>query len=196
MRELPCDFCGDDADGVYEPLPGVEDGRRVSLCAACRKTLDDLLDPLTEGTNSESRNPASPASASEDERDARVGSGNEGGGANASTDAPEPRDEPAGRDSGSDESGDVESGADGTESADDGPSDADESTATTRAEEPPGFRKVMRLLNNRSFPLERAVAVELASGAYDLSEAEVETTLEYAVERGVLAASEGKLRRP
>ena len=52
MRQLrTCDFCGDDAAGVYEVLPPElspteAEQRRVVLCADCLETLEGVLDPL------------------------------------------------------------------------------------------------------------------------------------------------------
>ncbi|AFK20643.1 hypothetical protein E6P09_02830 [Haloferax mediterranei ATCC 33500] len=62
--------------------------------------------------------------------------------------------------------------------------------------EPPKFRKVIRILQNREFPVERAEIEELASGAYDLDDDEVADIFDYAVERGVLVDDGGMLRRP
>ena len=61
--------------------------------------------------------------------------------------------------------------------------------------EPPQFRKVVRLLNNRSFPVERAEFVELAANAYDLDESTVAESLAYAVDRDVLAVEDGQIVR-
>ena len=52
MRQLrTCDFCGDDAAGVYEVLPPElspteAEQRRVVLCTDCLETLEGVLDPL------------------------------------------------------------------------------------------------------------------------------------------------------
>jgi len=98
-------------------------------------------------------------------------------------------------------------GTNGAASADEAantgePADADRSTEANGppeteppAEEPPQFRKVVRLLNNRSFPVERAEFVELAASAYDLEESTVAESLAYAVDRGVLAVENGQIVR-
>ncbi|MGB9956937.1 hypothetical protein ACOZ4B_11195 [Haloferax prahovense] len=65
-----------------------------------------------------------------------------------------------------------------------------------RSEEPPKFRKVIRILQNREFPVERAEVEALASGAYDLDDDEVADIFDYAVERGLLVDDSGTLRRP
>ena len=48
MRQVrTCDFCGDDASGVYEPLPSsIPDAPRMLLCEACRDRLSSVVDPL------------------------------------------------------------------------------------------------------------------------------------------------------
>ncbi|KTG11655.1 hypothetical protein AUR64_00235 [Haloprofundus marisrubri] len=70
--------------------------------------------------------------------------------------------------------------------------DTDSSAPT---EEPAEFRTVMRLLSNREFPVDRAEIESLASGAYDLDDAEVRDILDYAIDRGVLAERNGQLHR-
>jgi hypothetical protein len=61
---------------------------------------------------------------------------------------------------------------------------------------PAGFRRVVRLLQNRDFPVQRAAFVELASGAYELDPEAVETALDRLVERGALVAEGDELRKP
>ncbi|MFD1685372.1 hypothetical protein [Halobellus litoreus] len=54
MRQLrACDFCGDDAAGVYEVLPPElspteAEQRRVVLCENCLSTLEGVVDPLLD----------------------------------------------------------------------------------------------------------------------------------------------------
>ena len=54
MRQLrTCDFCGDDAAGVYEVLPPElspteAEQRRVVLCENCLSTLEGVVDPLLD----------------------------------------------------------------------------------------------------------------------------------------------------
>lgn len=61
---------------------------------------------------------------------------------------------------------------------------------------PPAYGKVVRLLRNRTFPMERRAVESLAAGAYDLESHEVEAIIDYALEDGELTESEGELRRP
>ncbi|WP_144904764.1 ICP22 family protein [Halobellus captivus] len=52
MRQLRnCDFCGEDAAGIYEAIPPElspteAEQRRVVLCADCLETLETVVDPL------------------------------------------------------------------------------------------------------------------------------------------------------
>jgi hypothetical protein len=57
------------------------------------------------------------------------------------------------------------------------------------------YRKALRLLQNREFPMERAALVEVMSSAYDLDAAECERIVEFAIERGALVDDGGTLRR-
>lgn len=87
--------------------------------------------------------------------------------------------EQAGSESGSTESS--EAGADeGRDS--DGPS-------LTRLE----YNKVMRLLKNREFPVDRAEFVTVASNAYQFSESEVDQVLDAAIDHGLLDERDGQL---
>ncbi|MFD1596419.1 hypothetical protein ACFR97_12825, partial [Haloplanus litoreus] len=65
--------------------------------------------------------------------------------------------------------------------------DASESTAASDgAAVPEEYYKVLRLLQNREFPMERADLTGLVTGAYDVSEPQCERILETAIDRGVL----------
>jgi len=57
------------------------------------------------------------------------------------------------------------------------------------------YRKALRLLGNREFPMERAAAVDLVAGAYDLDRSECERLVDLTVERGLLEEADGELRR-
>lgn len=58
------------------------------------------------------------------------------------------------------------------------------------------YNKVMRLLQNREFPVERGEIVAIASSAYDLRENECAQVVDLAVDRGLLVEREGQLYRP
>jgi hypothetical protein len=61
--------------------------------------------------------------------------------------------------------------------------------------DPEAYRKVVRLLQNREFPVQREDIVEVAAGAYDLSPGEVDGTLTTMVQKGLVTEEDGTLRR-
>ncbi|MXR42855.1 hypothetical protein GRX01_16095 [Halobaculum sp. WSA2] len=73
--------------------------------------------------------------------------------------------------------------------------DDPDATGTDADEEPAEFRTVMRFLNNREFPVDRAEVAEFAAGAYDLEDEEVREIFDYAIERGVLVEDDGQLSK-
>ncbi|MFC7069930.1 hypothetical protein [Halobaculum lipolyticum] len=214
MRALDCDFCGGTAAGAYEVVPdeldpGPDEQVRVVLCDGCRETLDGVLAPLLDrlGARDDAgvgpsfadataghAPPDPPTDATPTAGDDDAGAADPDPAADAAGHAP-PSDEDAAAD------GDDDTAADpvtvGDAAADDTDTDdADDGTVTVSAparEEPDGFRKVMRFLNNREFPVDRAEVSEFAAGAYDMDDDEVAAIFDYAVERGVLAEENGKL---
>ncbi|QLG60764.1 hypothetical protein [Halorarum salinum] len=97
---------------------------------------------------------------------------------------------------------DESDGAVGADGADEAGTESDDETAgkdgrpeRSRPGEPDEFRTVMRLLNNREFPVDRAEITDLASGAYELEVSEVEAIIDHAIERDVLAENRGKLTK-
>jgi hypothetical protein len=80
-----------------------------------------------------------------------------------------------------------------TATADEESTTADERPSAESAV-PDAYYKVLRLLQNREFPMERADLVGLVTGAYDVSEQECERILETAVERGVLVEDGSTVR--
>ena len=58
------------------------------------------------------------------------------------------------------------------------------------------YNKVMRLLQNREFPVDRAEIETVAANAYDLSRSECAAVIDLAVDRGLIAETDGQLARP
>ncbi|MDZ7701245.1 MAG: hypothetical protein U5J98_03810 [Halobacteriales archaeon] len=58
------------------------------------------------------------------------------------------------------------------------------------------YNKVMRLLQNREFPMARDAFVDLGASAYDLGEGTVEAVLDAVIGQGALAERDGELVRP
>jgi hypothetical protein len=87
----------------------------------------------------------------------------------------------------------TEHGEDGAESQSGGTSPDREVTADVTALE---YNKVIRLLQNREFPVERAEIETVASSAYELSEADCAAVIDLAVDRGLVAERDGRLVKP
>ena len=58
------------------------------------------------------------------------------------------------------------------------------------------YNKVMRLLKNRPFPVDRAEIREVATSAYEISPAEFDAVIEAAVERDLIAVENGQFVDP
>jgi len=167
-----CYFCGSVGDSLreYEVVPErlVTSGesRSAVLCSDCREKLRRVLEPLVEAAESS-------ATGGPDHGTVAIGE------VTFESDDATIDDEAAtdGRD-GDDETEtvterDTDDGGDDTDDGDD--SDA-----------PDGYHKVIRLLQNREFPMERTDLTALVTGAYDISEPQCERILETAIDRGVL----------
>jgi hypothetical protein len=183
MREVrACDFCGAGAAGVFEVLPAGVDGddpKRMLLCADCRDTLSGVVDPLLAaldaGTTLDGDTDTAGASA---EAGAETEAGTDGGAegaSTASTSAPSP--EPGPRD----ESAETHEGGG--------------RTLRNRGGTPKGYSKVMRFLEGREFPMERAAAEEMATEAYGLERESVAAAIDHAAKHGRLREASGKLFR-
>jgi len=183
MRQVrTCDFCGDDATGLYEPLsPTVPDGPRMLLCDGCRDRLSSVVEPLVERIEGDA---GAPGEATTGEPDARGGSGVSVA-EPASTADPEPKTEDT-------------STSSRPSTATPGVSESRDASGRAqheRAGTPPGYRKVLRFLENRQFPIDRSEAVQLTADAYELDEDAVEAVIDHAVEYGRLREVSGELKR-
>jgi len=220
MRALRnCDFCADDAVGAFEIVPPElepteAEQRRVVCCSDCSERLETLLEPLLARAGAETAAETDDGAAADvlettDDESATDGSSLAVGDELTSTEN-EPntvasreegitfeRDE---RPTDTETADDAET-PDDAETSDDAetPDDAetaneDSPSASTRP--PATYRKVIRLLRNREFPMTRSAVEELAAGAYDLERHEVEAVVDYAVETDEFVEEQGTLRRP
>ena len=107
---------------------------------------------------------------------------------------------------------DAETVADDDDTAD--PADAEQSAAeagqsadsepATETDEPAAqttisaleYNKVMRLLQNREFPVDRTEIETVAANAYSLARSECAEVIDLAIDRGLIAEEEGQLTRP
>ena len=176
-----CYFCGSVGESLreYEVAPerlvASGESRSAVLCSDCREKLRRVLDPLVEAAESAATGGPEPGTAAIGE--VTFESGDAAADDEAATD---------GRDGDDDETVTVTEcdDADGGESeTDDSESETDDADDT---DVPDGYHKVLRLLQNREFPMERADLTALVTGAYDISEPQCERILETAIDRGVL----------
>ncbi|MFB6192281.1 MAG: hypothetical protein ABEI11_03050 [Haloarculaceae archaeon] len=177
MREVrECDFCGANATGVYDVLPSEVGERRVLLCDGCRETLTSVVDPLVEALD---------------------------GGAGADPSVERADDEGVATSDPDPDAGGGSAGATGAAAGDGGARAADAAGSggsgsrgkRTRKGAPRGYRKVLRFLENREFPMDRAEAESMAADAYDLDTGQVADVIDHAIKHDRLREASGELRR-
>ena len=172
MRQVrTCDFCGDDASGLYEPLPdSIPDGPRLLLCDGCRDRLASVIDPLLDRVQADGGSVARPASTSD-------------AGGDESGDKTTPVEPETSADAGA-----------STASVSDS-RDASGRSKRERRGTPHGYRKVLRFLENRELPVAREEAEQLAAEAYEMDTEGVAAVIDHAVEYGRLREVDGQLKR-
>lgn len=188
-RLASCYFCGAAADTDISEYPVVprelsppaDRQGTVSLCPTCRQKLARIIDPIldtvgkTEGVST-AQEPEPQATPSDDRHVIdRIASGAEDAGSDSESD--DPVDTP---------DAEVESGG-GTDDR----VTVEDIPVSTRE-----FNRVMRLLGNREFPVDRSEFELVATNAYDVTPSQVDSILEVAVARGLIAEDEDKLIQP
>jgi hypothetical protein len=223
MREVStCDFCGGEAAGTFEVVPAERhpngDGRRMVLCPGCRDTLASVLEPLLAGTAGDDPGSGDPAGAgpetttvvAEPDResgtraDTTAGAGDDPGDhtGEGSTPSADGVSSPGGSGEGFADGNDggpepANTGSDLEEAFDaqDGVERAGEAPRSTRSGTPRGYRKVMRFLENREFPVDRDEAETLAAEAYGLDPGSVSAAVDHAIKHNRLREVSGQLRQ-
>jgi len=207
-RLASCYFCGEAFDASLSEYPVVPtelrsagDGPTVVLCGTCRQKLGAVVEEVVGAAKGEA---ATTDAGTAGRRD-------------------DPTETTA---TNSDESADAADGSLLDDGADDAATaDTDESTATSaeewdsptsddgRAEtngEPDSdganeseptltkleYNKVMRLLQNRQFPVDRGEIREVATSAYDIDSGEFDAVIEAAIERDLVAVEGGQFVDP
>jgi len=199
------------------------EGRRMVLCPGCRETLASVLEPLLVGSGSadadtgtapdEGPGTGRTTVVAEPERDP-----DDAGAGPSSETAAGPEDRRAGQSSapGTDGVSPPNSGGDSTDAGRSGDENAggntgedigaaiggDESAEasgerrrSTRRGTPRGYRKVMRFLENREFPMDREEAETLAVEAYDMDPEAVSAAIDHAVKHNRMREVSGDLRQ-
>jgi len=185
-----CYFCGAVGDSLREydlaPDDTVPEGSHSAvLCSTCHGKLRRVLEPLTDGSSDEGsgdsvREPSSTQSIT------FGGESDSGGAADSATTAGDDPGDATG--TAADADADVDAESETTTDDDGTASDPDDGTTESSDEPdvPDQYYKVLRLLQNREFPMERAELTTLVTAAYDVSEPQCERVLETAIDRGVL----------
>ncbi|EJN59987.1 hypothetical protein [Halogranum rubrum] len=196
MRALSsCDFCGDDAAGTFEVVPDeflqtATDQRRIALCEGCRTTLEDVLEPFLRGEADKQADAEAVAKTAATVENGSSRDDSDQSPTSAAVDSTARAEGIAiGRSEMADES-DVDEADDEGVTLDD-----DDEQTNDVGDEPDQFRKVMRLLSNREFPVDRAEFAELTAGAYEMEDDHVARIIDHAVERGVLVDDDGTLNK-
>jgi hypothetical protein len=184
-RLSACYFCGAALEESLSEVslePGVSDPTTVTLCPGCQEKLETVLAVTSQDSPVERDQPqghepgtASATDAGEEARDPEVG----------------PQD-PVG-DGGDSQIADPSGSGNGGSGADDGDRSIVEGDQEISALE---YNKVMRLLQNRAFPVDRQEIVTVAANAYEVSRRDCDRVIDAAIERGLLAEDEaGQLVR-
>jgi len=214
-RLSSCYFCGAALDVSLSEYPVVpkdlqsadDPGPTVVLCSTCRRKLGGIIetvvaageteadgDVLAAGVDTEappSANAAGTADTTPNDDTADTGEGSD-----LRTPAEGEPDDADATDPG--ESSDLRTPSEGApEDSDDVSTDLGEEASAdgptlTKLE----YNKVMRLLQNRPFPVDRAEIREVATSAYDLDPDEFDAVIDAAVERDLLAEENGQFVDP
>lgn len=178
-----CYFCGAPDDvGEYAVIPPRLGGgdRSVALCPDCKTKLLGVMEPLIEraeqGADASTDAGGSTAGQSSTPTDSATDAITmDSGGAGATPD----------------------SGGNGSDAASDaGTTDDTVSPAAAGDDAPPQYRRAMRMLSNRPFPIELGEVESMLANAYDLEREEIDAVLDRAEAEGRLVAENGQIREP
>jgi len=170
-----CYFCGAVGDSLqeYEVVPerlvAAGESRSAVLCSSCHEKLRRVLEPLVEAAESSSTDP--------DPGVAAIGE--------VTFESADPATDDSGTTDGRD-GDDATPDVEVTERDTDGKTDEGDDGPEDESDVPDGYYKVLRLLQNREFPMERADLTALVTAAYDVSGPQCERILDTAIERGIL----------
>jgi hypothetical protein len=183
-----CYFCGGALDVSLSEYPVVptelraesEDSKTVVLCTTCRKKLATVVEEVVAATEGDDGGFEPIAT-----EDGPPTAGNDDGGGSDSL--------LSGDSSSTDRTaGETESAAGTTPRGDASTDDADDGVSLTRLE----YNKVMRLLQNREFPVDKSEIREVAVNAYQIRPDEFDTVIDAAVERELIAERDGQFVDP
>jgi ribosome-binding protein aMBF1 (putative translation factor) len=183
-----CYFCGTALDDALQTVR-LGDGPSLTLCRSCREKLERVLDAVEDGTAADAtettRAEQGTASSTtvDDPQGPTAGEAVTTDGS-ASTDPPET--EPS--------SPAAEANADSTKDA-----TTDEERSVVAGDQDVSaleYNKVMRMLKNRDFPVDRDEFVAVAANAYQVSYTDCDRVIDAAIDQGLLEEADGRLVRP
>lgn len=223
-RLSSCYFCGDAVDAAIEqyPLvrseqyPDVETGQRVVLCPSCRRKLTTVVERVLEAALDSDGQAAAEGIPELDADDPLIDLDREAEDAMTTTDVqqlsgsddtaatgPTISDDDGGNEEdGGDEGGDTDdqpASGDSTERMEKTSGDEvgdDETAADDDAYERAEYNKVIRLLQNREFPVDIEEITVVARSAYDIDRETTHEILDALIDRGVVEDRGDRLVRP
>ena len=187
-----CFFCGT-ADEVQEyavvPPRYTDDGdpQVAVLCEQCKGKLLQVIEPLVDRLESADGDATTQANSNGADPAANDASSGQASAANRS-------DEDITMTPGGPEGGNGTPEQSASTNSGGGPGAA--VGGDTTGEQPPNYRRAMRMLSNREFPLERSEVESMLAGAYDMETHELEAVLSHAVETGRLVEENGAFHEP
>lgn len=173
-RLASCYFCGDAVDAQLQEYPlvtsdRIETGRTVVLCPSCRQKLTTVVeDVLDAAIDSGSTTDGPSVDLGDDPLETLEQPTDE---SHMTTTAVEPTDDVT-------ETGDAAT----SDSADEQAGNSRESADFERGE----YNKVVKLLQNREFPVEIEEITVVARSAYEIDRNTTHTILDVLIDRGVL----------
>lgn len=177
-----CYFCGAALDDALQTVR-LGNGPTLTICRSCREKLERVLDAVDAGSVADATETPSPDRISESRT--------------KTDDAPGPgADEPDGTDPSDDEPGSPEAEASPASSRG---ATTDEDRAVVAGDQDVSaleYNKVMRMLKNREFPVDRDEFVAVAANAYQVSYTDCDRVIDAAIDQGLLGEEDGRLVRP
>ena len=208
-----CYFCGrapDGALGEYAVVPrafdpGPDEQHSVVLCSTCRDKLTALMKPVVEAAPNTDPAPSTDPASSTDPAPG-PGSGDDpsedGITVESGDESSEPRalDEPSESDTPDESTSEAPGEPEGPSRS--GPSRSGPPRDPRRAahqdilgDDSETYNRVLRLLRNREFPVQRDDIEEVAATAYELEPSKVSSAIDTMVQKGLLVDQDGTLRR-
>lgn len=177
-----CYFCGAALDDALQTVR-LGNGPSLTLCRSCREKLQRVLDAVDGGSVGDASEPTTV------DRGTDISRGSDDPHESLDHDSADP--EPSDSD---DEIPGQEPSGDPSQSA-----TTDEERAVVAGDQDVSaleYNKVMRMLKNRDFPVDRDEFVAVAANAYQVSYTDCDRVIDAAIDQGLLDEEDGRLVRP